>query len=104
MLISIKTTKGSKSSAMLFRLFHGVYLPAGLIVKIDNGKSQPILFQKSDRFGVYAALPLSPKLISKMQRGQRLHVILQINKGQPIELTGSLAGFSQAYNKIQTLN
>lgn len=59
MLISIKKVTGGDANAMLIRFFHGVFLPPGVSVKVDGGQPTAIAFQKSDRLGVYAALPLT---------------------------------------------
>ena len=102
--LEAKQPSDAKGNVMLFRLFHGVYLPAGLSVKVDKGSSSRIVFQKSDRFGVYAALPLKNALANKMSRGGKLHIGLQVNKGKTIDVAASLKGFKQALVRINALN
>ena len=103
MLISIKSVTTGKSKAMLVRLFHGVYLPSGLSVKIDNGQPAPIAFQKSDRLGVYAALPLTDKLVADLKKGKELKFGLQVNQGEPLELIARLNGFGPAFDRISSM-
>ncbi len=104
LLMSVKHSKDSKGSAMLFRLPHGIYIPAGVTVKIDGGKASKLEFQKSDQYGIYAALPLSADLLGAMKKGKELDIDVEINKGQPFQLKGQLTGFGPAYDKITSLN
>jgi len=104
LLISIKGVSGGGATAMLIRMFHGVYLPTGLSVKIDGGKATAIAFQKSDQLGVYAALPLDDKLIAELKKGKELKFSAQINQGQPLDINGRLNGFGPAYDKISSLH
>ena len=103
MLLSIKSTVSGDAKALLVRLFHGVYLPAGVSIQIDGGQPAPIAFQKSDQFGVYAALPLTDRIVADMKRGKDLKVSLQINQNQPLELTARLGGFGPAYERISSV-
>jgi invasion protein IalB len=102
MMISVKGASDGPSSAMLFRLFHGVYLPGGVTVSVDTAAPTPIAFQKSDAVGVYAALPLTDKLIADMGKGKTLVVRAELNKGEPVELTALLNGFAPALEKVRS--
>lgn len=65
--ISIKNVSAVGSpGAMLFRVFHGVYPPAGMNVTVDKTQLSPIQFQKSDQYGAYAALPLDDKWLAEL--------------------------------------
>lgn len=103
-LISIKSVATGESKAMLVRFFHGVYLPTGVSVRIDGGQATPIAFQKSDRLGVYAALPLNDKLIADMKKGKELRLSVQINQGEPLEVVARLNGFGPAYDRLSSVN
>jgi invasion protein IalB len=103
MLISIKNTSTGDAKAMLIRMFHGVYLPTGVSVKIDSGQATPIAFQKSDRFGVYAALPLTDRIVADMKKGKDLRFSLQVNQGESLELVARLNGFGPAFDKISAM-
>jgi invasion protein IalB len=103
LLISIKSVATGESKAMLVRFFHGVYLPTGVSVKVDNGQATPIAFQKSDRLGVYAALPLTDRIVADMKRGKDLRFSVQINQGEPLEVVGRLTGFGPAYDRLSSM-
>jgi len=102
-MISIRGVTGGESKAMLVRFFHGVFLPAGVSVKVDGGQPTPLVFQKSDRLGVYAALPLTDRIVADMKKGKDLKFGLQINQGQPLELTARLNGFGPAFDRISAM-
>lgn len=103
LLISIKPASSGGSNAMLIRALHGIYLPAGITVHIDNGQVQKLEFQKSDRFGVYAALPLNDKIVAEMRTGRELHLAMQVNKDQPLAIVARLTGFGPAYEKVNSI-
>lgn len=102
-LISVKGTSDGSSTAMLMRLFHGVYLPGGVSVAIDDQPPQVLQFQKSDRFGAYAALPLTDKVINELKKGKQLKLAAQINPGEELRITGSLQGFGPAFDKVVSI-
>ena len=103
MLISIKKVTGGDAKAMLIRFFHGVFLPPGVSVKVDGGQPTAIAFQKSDRLGVYAALPLTDRMVADMKKGKDLKFGLQINQGEPLEIVARLNGFGPAYDRISSM-
>ena len=102
-LISVKGATEGGSTAMLVRVFHGVYLPAGVAIRIDGGQPSPVAFQKSDQFGVYAALPLTPNLVAELKRGKELKIAVEINKGEPVTITALLNGFGGAYDRVTAI-
>jgi invasion protein IalB len=103
MLISVKSASDGPSSAMLFRLFHGVYLPSGITVAVDGASPTQVAFQKSDALGVYAALPLTDKLVADMGKGKTLVIKAELNKGEPLDLTALLNGFGPALEKVRSV-
>jgi invasion protein IalB len=103
MAISVKGVSEGTSNAMLIRTFHGVYLPAGLVVRVDGGTSLPIAYQKSDAAGVYAALSLNEKLVGEFKKGAEMVLRLEINKGEQLEIKAPLNGFAAAYDKVSSI-
>lgn len=104
MLISIKNATGGGSPVMLFRVLHGVYLPAGVTVAIDKGQPATAHFQKSDQLGAYAALPLDEKWIADMKKGKELLVGFQVNQGEALNIVARLNGFGRSLDKIRSIN
>jgi invasion protein IalB len=102
-LLSVKPSSDGGAPAMIVRALHGVYLPAGLSLKVDNGAATALPFQKSDRLGVYAALPLTSQIVGDMKKGAEIHLSMQLNKDQPFVIIARLNGFGPAYDKISQL-
>ena len=103
MLVSVKSASDGGASVMLFRLLHGVYLPSGITVSVDGAGASPLPFQKSDQFGVYAALPLTDKLVAELKKGKSIVVHAEINKGEPLDITALLNGFGPALDKVKAV-
>ena len=102
-LLSVKSVAEGGSAALLMRVFHGVFLPSGIKLRIDNGQPSALQFQKSDQFGVYAALPLTPALLTEFRRGKEIKVGLEANKGEPLDITALLTGFGTAYDRVMSV-
>lgn len=102
-LLSIKNTSDGAANALLVRFAHGIYLPAGVTLSIDGTAPMPLQFQKSDQLGVYAALPLTDKMIGDMRKGKALTLRTEIKKGEPFELTALLDGFGPALDKVKSV-
>ena len=101
-LIAVRPPSDGGAKVMLFRVGHGVYLPAGLNLKIDSGTATPIPFQKSDQLGVYAALPLTDPMIADLKKGKEMKIAIELNKGQPAEIGAPLNGFGPAFERVSS--
>jgi invasion protein IalB len=100
LLIIVRNTTTKDRTAFLFRLVHGVYLPAGLTVQIDGGKPTKLEFQKSDRFGVYAGLPIDTTLLGELKKGRELIIAFEPRKGKTVQLKAPLSGFGPAHDRV----
>lgn len=103
LLISIKNSATGDAKIMLVRVVHGVYLPSGLSIKVEKGQPIVIAFQKSDQAGVYAALPLTDKLIADMRKGKDLTFSMEVEQGKPLELVARLFGFGPAFDRLNSV-
>lgn len=102
-LITVSKASDGATSVMVFRIPHGAYLPSGLSVVIDDAPPLALPFQKSDPQGVYAALPMSDKVLSDLRKARQFKLVVQINKGEDLPIAGSLAGFGAVYDRIQAM-
>lgn len=103
LFLSIRNASDDASPVLLIRAFHGLYLPAGLNLGIDQGKPTPVAFQKSDQAGIYAALPLSEAFVGELKKGKELRIAMQLQKEQPLEIKVPLAGFPAAFDKVRSV-
>lgn len=99
--VSVRRNPDETSAAMLLHLPHGLFLPAGLKVKIDDGKTRELPVQTCDARGCYAGMGASETEIAAMQKGMTLAVSFQNLEKKTITVNVPLAGFTAAYNKLQ---
>ncbi len=79
---------------------HGIMLPAGVSIKVDEGTPVQSAIQIADQNGSYATLPVSDAMLVAMKRGALLTITAQAQNGEPIEFQLSLKGFSDAFARL----
>lgn len=100
-VITVMGASDGPSSVMIVRIPHGVYIPAGVTLAIDGAAPTPLPFQKSDQAGIYAALPLTDKLVADLGKGKSFKLAVQVTKGEDFPIVGSLNGFSAALERVK---
>jgi invasion protein IalB len=100
LMMSINKPREAGPPAILFRTVHGVYLPAGLSVQVDQRAPIRIDFQKSDGAGVYAALPLPPDLVADLKKARELVLETAMSKEQKLIFKAPMTGFSGAFDRV----
>ena len=83
-----------------------IWLPPGVIVKVDGGKEVPARFERCERRGCQVELLLKPEVLTILKAGREANVLFQIydENGEP-KLVGvpfSLLGFTAALNEVMT--
>jgi len=91
----------SADLVMRVALPHGIYLPAGVTVKVDNTPGQTYVIETADRNGSYASIPLDRKLLAALKAGQKLVFALQNMAGKTVKIELSLVGFSASLAQIR---
>lgn len=89
---------------MLVALPHGLFLPGGLSMQIDDGKARQSAIQTSDAKGVYAALPVTSDMLARLKAGNSLKVSMNNVQRRKLTIPVSLTGFTAAVEKLQSLN
>ena len=102
-LAVLSVTKDGPATSMLMRLPHGVYLPAGVSLKVDRGETKKLVFQRSDNAGVYAGLPLDEKSLEAFNQGKVLSLGLELEPGKTFELAARLEGFGPALERLASI-
>jgi invasion protein IalB len=79
---------------------HGLNLPKGVAMWIDDGQrtSYPIL--TADPKGSYATVELTSDLLEALRKGTTMHVMVTSFRGDEIVLQLTLAGFTAGYAKL----
>ncbi|WP_161633533.1 invasion associated locus B family protein [Mesorhizobium erdmanii] len=101
--VTVRRDNGNGSLAMLLALPHGLFLPSGVSYQIDQGQKTTIAIQTSDQNGAYAATPLSPELVKAMKSGTNLNIGMESVTRKPVTIPVSLAGFTAAIAKLETI-
>lgn len=79
---------------------HGVSLPDGIELGIDQAQRTKHVIAVADQNGSYAVVPLDEARINAMKRGSILNVRVKGTTGDEVILQLSLAGFTAALAKL----
>lgn len=98
--VTVQKREQSTKPSMLIQLPHGLFLPAGIKLQIDNDKQTGHTIQTCDQRGCYAGLPISPSMLKSMSSGKMFAVIFQNLKKKNVKVPLPLKGFEAAYKKL----
>ncbi|MAA97179.1 MAG: invasion associated locus B family protein [Stappia sp.] len=98
--VVVEPREGAPNHAIVVALPHGVFLPAGAVIKIDDGAEQKMVIQTSDANGAYAGMAISDEMLAAMKKGQRLVIGFKTAQQQDLAIPVTLIGFTAAYNKL----
>jgi len=98
--VNIKIPPDTRLPVMMIQLPVGLFLPGGVNLQIDEGKSQALVIQTCDLKGCYAATTVSPELLGALKSGKRLSVTFQNLNKENVNLAFVLSGFAEGYDKI----
>jgi invasion protein IalB len=102
--VTVRKQAGDKAGlAMLLALPHGLFLPAGATYQIDTGAKATVAIQTSDQNGAYAAVPLTPELLTAMKSGTKLNIGMESVTRKPVTIPVTLAGFTAAIDKLEAV-
>jgi invasion protein IalB len=99
--VIVRPEPEAKKLVMTIRVPVGLYLPAGLNVKVDDSNAQFIPLQTCDVQGCYAEAEISPALAAALKSGKQLSIICQDTAKKQIVLPLTLDGFATAFERIQ---
>lgn len=85
---------------MLLSLPHGLHLPSGVVVSVDEGDESEHPIHSADTNGAYSSVALSPEIIEDMKVGNTLSVKITGVGGNEIIIGLSLIGFFDAFALI----
>ncbi|MCP3869011.1 MAG: invasion associated locus B family protein [Gammaproteobacteria bacterium] len=91
---------GKKQVMAVFTLPLGIYLPPGLALRIDSGKTIQFPIQHCIQSGCKTRLPLSKSQIRQMKAGRQGFITVHDGANQRIVIPFSLLGFTAALKSI----
>ncbi len=99
--VTVRVPSDTHQPSMGIQVPVGLYLPAGVSVKVDDGKPLALVLQTCDLKGCYAATQVSPELLAQLKAGKTLTITFQNLTKENISIPLQLTNFARAYEKIQ---
>lgn len=99
--VVVHVRSNAHETIMAIRVPAGIYLPAGLSLKIDSGKAQSVPLQTCNAQGCFAEMPLSADLLTALTSGKRLSISFQDMAKKDVVLPFPLDNFAEVFGKIQ---
>lgn len=90
-----------RAPAMLVQVPLGLSIKAGVHLAIDGQDVSRLEVQTCDANGCYAGAPIAPEMLYALRSGKELTVGFHDLQTKPISVSLQLAGFSDAYAKIE---
>jgi invasion protein IalB len=84
-----------------FQLPHGLDIPAGVQIKIDDRPMESPVIRTSSRVGVFARSALTGTLLVALKKGARMTVTFTALNGRKLSVPVTLDGFSAAFAKLK---
>ncbi len=98
--VIIEPREGAPNHALVLALPHGLFLPAGVTLKIDDAEPLQLAVQTSDANGAYAGTGIGDDLLERLKNGQTLQIGMQSAQRQNLTVPVTLVGFTSAYDKL----
>lgn len=99
MTVRLPPTTGKP--VMMLQVPVGLYLPAGITFKIDDGAPTQFVVQTCDLKGCYAGDQIAPQLLQGLKAGKQVVIGFQNLAKQNITVPLTLTQFAEAYQSIQ---
>lgn len=98
--VVVQKVQGAEQPLLIIGLPHGVYLPAGVSLSVDEGVVQKIVVQTSDANGAYATAEIDDKFLAVLRAGATLNVVFEARNKKPLTIPVTLNGFSEAFQRV----
>lgn len=99
--VSVRLPPAGGQPVMMVHVPVGLFLPAGISVRIDEQSPLQLVVQTCDLRGCYAGSPVSAEMLKAMKAGKRLAVGFQSLSKQAVTVPLTLAQFAESYQRIQ---
>ncbi len=92
--------EGEEELVMQLALPHGLNLPEGVQISIDDDEPASHDIVTADQNGAYAIIPLDDNLLARLREGKKLVARMKNMKGNEVRIEVSLDGFGEAAEKL----
>jgi len=94
--VEVIPIQGSQKARMLVGLPHGLFLPDGIKMSVDDGPKTAYQITNADQNGSYCELELNEKQLSALRAGTQLRIDATARTREPVHFKISLEGFTAA--------
>ena len=101
MQVLVRVPPDTHKPVLTIQMPLGLFLPGGVMLKLDDGKSDRLDVQTCDQKGCYIQMPVSNDMLQAMGKGKQMTVSFQNLSKQDINIPVPLNGFMVAYQKVQ---
>lgn len=84
-----------------FQLPHGLNLPAGVQIQIDEASAPSPVIQTSTQAGVYARIGMTDAMAARLKKGAEMKVSFTAMNGNLLTVPVTLDGFSAIFAKLE---
>lgn len=99
--VTIRIDGKTRQPALMLQLPHGLYLPEGVSLSVDQAEPISLELQTCDNAGCYAGSPASKKLLDAMSAGAQLEIGFKNLARKDIQVVMPLTGFTAALAKAK---
>ncbi len=99
--VTVRVPADTKKPVAMIQAPLGLFLPAGITVDVDGDMAQNYPLQTCNANGCFAGFPITDQMLNRMFNGGKLNIIFQYLDKKPLTLPMSLAGFTEAYDRIR---
>jgi invasion protein IalB len=99
--VSIRVPGDTRAPAMVIQLPLGLLLPAGLKLRVDDGKQLDLQVQTCEAQGCFAGSPVDAELLAAIKAGKQLTITVRPVNKENLSFTMPLDGFTAAYERVQ---
>lgn len=100
-IVTATITGNDVNSELVLALPHGLDLPSGVVLGIDDGKTGNFPINTSDANAAYSRVPLSAEILAAMKVGGKVKLRVKGALGRAINLELSLDGFAKAHELME---
>jgi invasion protein IalB len=101
MSVAVVVAADTKKPQLLLQLPLGVYLPAGVSLRIGKGEAKTLPYESCDQAGCVAEYAVTDAELSAMAKGANLTVSAANRQKKSFNIEVSSDGFAAAYAKIK---
>jgi invasion protein IalB len=101
LLVAVRNAADGDRPAAFFSLPLGVSLPGGLSLTVDEGQPLRLRYERCDRNGCHAPLPLDDALLKSLKGGRWARVAFFDAARREISVPVSLLGFTAGFDALR---